>query len=75
MSQQQEQTASNIPAPEILEKIRARKQDVRRKILIGSYCIHKANEDGTIFDLYQQMDKYIKRKADRELFQLTSLTK
>lgn len=55
---------------ESLEKSRERKRDTRRKILIGSFFIDKANQDGSLDSLYQQMDVYLKRNADRELFQL-----
>ncbi|HAU2056269.1 TPA: mobilization protein, partial [Legionella pneumophila] len=55
-------------------KSRERKRDTRRKILVGSYFIDKANQEGTLFDLYQKIDKYIKRNADRELFHLEPLT-
>jgi len=70
MSDTQEQARVHTQTPGSLEKIQERKQDARRKILIGSYCIHKANREGTLVDLYQEMDNYIKRNADRALFKL-----
>lgn len=73
LKKKKEQLNAQIQKLENLEKSRSRKRDTRRKILIGSYFIDKANQDGTLFDLYQQLDQYIKRNADRELFQLTPL--
>ena len=73
LKKKKEQLNAQIQKLENLEKSRDRKRDTRRKILIGSYFIDKANQEGALFDLYKQMDKYIKRNADRELFQLTPL--
>ncbi|MCW8445688.1 mobilization protein [Fluoribacter gormanii] len=70
LKKKQEQIRAQIQKLESLEKARERKRDTRRKILIGSYFIDKANQEGTLFDLYQQMNHYIKRNADRELFHL-----
>ncbi|HHW4982782.1 TPA: mobilization protein [Legionella anisa] len=70
LKKKQEQIRAQIQKLESLEKARERKRDARRKILIGSYFIDKANQEGTLFDLYQQMNHYIKRNADRELFHL-----
>ncbi|MGQ3890233.1 mobilization protein [Legionella sp. CNM-1927-20] len=70
LKQKQEQLRAQIQKLESLEKSRERKRDIRRKILIGSYFLDKANEEGTLFDLYLEIDKYIKRNADRELFHL-----
>ncbi|HAU0345698.1 TPA: mobilization protein [Legionella pneumophila] len=70
LKKKQEQLRAQIQKLESLEKSRERKRDTRRKILVGSYFIDKANQEGTLFDLYQQIDKYIKRNVDRELFHL-----
>ncbi|WP_235810579.1 mobilization protein [Legionella bozemanae] len=70
LKKRKEQLNAQIQKLESLEKARERKRDTRRKILIGSYFIDKANQAGTLFDLYQQMNHYIKRNADRELFHL-----
>lgn len=70
LKKKQEQLRAQIQKLESLEKARERKRDTRRKILIGSYFIDQANQEGTLFDLYQQLNHYIKRNADRELFHL-----
>jgi hypothetical protein len=74
LKKKQEQLRAQIQKLESLEKSRERKRDTRRKILVGSYFIDKANQEGTLFDLYQQIDKYIKRNVDRELFHLEPYT-
>lgn len=73
LKKKQEQLRAQIQKLESLEKSRARKRDTRRKILVGSYFIDKANQERTLSSLYQQIDKYIKRNADRELFHLEPL--
>ncbi len=73
LKKKQEQLRAQIQKLESLEKSRERKRDTRRKILIGSYFLDKASEEGTLDSLYQQMEHYLKRNTDRELFQLTPL--
>jgi oligoendopeptidase F len=73
LKKKQEQLKARIQKVESLEKSRERKRDTRRKILVGSYFIDKANEEGSLGSLYQQMESYLKRNSDRELFQLVPL--
>lgn len=73
LKKKKEQLKAQIQKLESLEKSRERKRDARRKILIGSYFLDKANQEGSLSLLYQQLDAYLKRDADRELFQLTPL--
>ena len=53
------------------EKEQARKDDTRRKILIGS-CMLKIVENDTVAHekLMAQLDKYLTENRDRELFNL-----
>jgi hypothetical protein len=73
LKKKQEQLRAQIQKLESLEKSRDRKRDTRRKILLGSYFLDKAGEEGTLDSLFQQMENYLKRNTDRELFQLTPL--
>lgn len=73
LKKKQEQLRAQIQKLESLEKSRERKRDARRKILIGAYFLDKANQEGSLSLLYQQMDNYLKRNADRELFKLTPI--
>ncbi len=73
LKKKKEQLNARIQKLESLEKSRERKRDTRRKILVGSYFIDKANKDGCLDSLFQQLDGYLKRNSDRELFQLDPL--
>lgn len=73
LKKKQEQLKAQIQKLESLEKSRERKRDTRRKILTGSYFLDKASEEGGLDSLYQQMEHYLKRNSDRELFQLAPL--
>lgn len=64
-----ERLQAQIQKLEASEKSRERKQDTRRKILVGSYFIDKAKEEGGIESLYQLMGDYLKRENDKQLFQ------
>ena len=54
-----ERLQAQIQKLEASEKSRERKQDTRRKILVGSYFIDKAKEEGEIESLYQLMEDYL----------------
>jgi hypothetical protein len=73
LKNKKEQLNAKIQKLESLQKSRERKRDMRRKILIGAYFIDKANEQGSLDALYQQLDRYLKRNSDRELFHLELL--
>ncbi len=73
LKKKQDQLRAQIQKLESLDKTRERKRDTRRKILIGSYFIDKANDEGTLDALYQKLEHYLKRNSDRELFQLMPL--
>ncbi len=64
-----ERLQAQIQKLEASEKSRERKQDTRRKILVGSYFIDKAKEEGGVESLYQLMGNYLKRESDKQLFQ------
>ena len=64
-----ERLQAQIQKLEASEKSRERKQDTRRKILVGSYFIDKAKEEGGVESLYQLMGDYLKRESDKQLFQ------
>lgn len=74
LKKKKEQLNAQIQKLESLQKSRERKRDTRRKILIGAYFIDKATEDGSLNDLYQQLDGYLKRNSDRELFGLKHIS-
>jgi large subunit ribosomal protein L7/L12 len=73
LKKKKEQLNAQIQKLESLQKSRERKRDTRRKILIGACFMDKAAEDGSLDSLYQQLDGYLKRNSDRELFGLEGL--
>jgi large subunit ribosomal protein L7/L12 len=68
LKKKKEQLNARIQKLESLEKSRERKRDTRRKILIGAYFMDKATEEGFLDILFKQLDGYLKRNSDRELF-------
>ena len=56
---------------EKLEKERNRKIDTRRKVLAGSYLLHKYNDKPD--ELAKLLDKFLTKNKDRELFGLLPL--
>lgn len=71
---QQAKLAARIQAAEARVKVSERKQDTRRKILIGAYYLDEArkNDDG-LAGLKEKLDGYLKRDSDRGLFGLPPL--
>lgn len=57
-----------IQKMEALSKVQIRKQDVRRKILIGAYYLNQAVKDGTIAKLKEAMNVFLTRESDKKLF-------
>jgi large subunit ribosomal protein L7/L12 len=74
LKNKKEQLNARVQKLEALQKARERKRDTRRKILIGAYFMDKATEEGALDTLFQQLNGYLKRNSDRELFGLGSLT-
>lgn len=72
---QREQLEARIQNLEAAEKQRERKQDTRRKILIGSYYLDNAVKNGTYDQLKSEISTYLKRDSDRILFGLPLIEK
>jgi hypothetical protein len=68
-----EQLHARIKKMENREKYKTRKLDARKKMLVGAYFLEKADQEGTMAALVELMDQYLKRKADRNLFDLPPL--
>lgn len=52
---------------------RQRKADTRRKILVGSYYLERAERENRMEELKRAMDRYLTRNLDRALFDLPPL--
>lgn len=57
------------------EQSKERKDNTRRKILIGSYYLDLANKNNSFNDIVKLMDSYLTRDSDRMLFDLKSIKK
>lgn len=54
-----------------IEKVQKRKDDARKKILVGAYIIDKHERAETTEILMEELDMFLSRKKDRELFGLS----
>lgn len=61
---------ARIQATEARSNHAKRKQDTRRKILIGSYFLDKAIKENKLDEIKKLMDNYLSRDSDRKLFEL-----
>lgn len=73
LKQKQAALNARIEKMEAAEKTKAKKQDVRRKILLGAFALEQAIKDNKVDALYQKMDKFLVRNSDRVLFGLPLL--
>ena len=67
-----EQLKAQKAAEEARIRARVKKEDTRRKILVGAYFLEQADKDGTMPDLLKKLDGFLTRKNDRALFNLDS---
>lgn len=71
LKEQRAKIEARIQAAEARTKQAERKQDTRRKILVGSYYLEQAQADNKLDQLKKLMDDYLRRDSDRKLFDLT----
>jgi hypothetical protein len=57
------------------ELSKARKDDTRRRILVGAYYLEQANKNDKFEDIVNLMDKFLIRDSDRKLFGLKPISK
>lgn len=72
---QQDKLKARIQAIEARQKVSVRKQDTRKKILIGSFFLDKAEKENNMAELVKQIDKFLTRNSDRSLFDLPPIEK
>ena len=70
LKKKQMQLGERIKRLEAAEKARLKKQDTRRKILIGAYYLDEALKADKYEVLVSRMDKFLVRDSDRALFEL-----
>ena len=75
LKQQRDALNARIQAAEARGRVSARKQDTRRKILIGAYYLDQAQQNPDQWSqLVKIMADYLTRDSDRRLFGLPPLT-
>ena len=75
LKEQRNALNAKIQSAEARSRVSERKQDTRRKILIGAYYLEQAQRDSHQWaELQQIMTRYLTRDSDRRLFELPPLT-
>lgn len=70
LRKKQAQLQARIQMLQAREEMQRRKNDTRKKILIGSYFLDKYEKENARQILIAELDKFLFRKRDRELFGL-----
>jgi hypothetical protein len=70
LKEQKSKLEARIKMAEARTKSRERQNDLRRKILLGNYCLDSAAKSNSMDELKRIMDSYLKRDNDRVLFGL-----
>jgi len=70
LKEQREKLNARIQAAEARTKVTEKKQETRRKILVGSYYLDKAIKENKMATLKEVMDEFLTRNSDRILFDL-----
>ncbi len=73
LNKQKIQIAARIQLLEAAQKNQERKEDTRRKILIGACVLEKGVELGVLDIIKGALDTYLTRAPDRALFKLSEL--
>ena len=70
---QKQRIEAKIQKTEAMHKSRERKEDTRRKILLGAYFLDKIKNEGTLEAIKKELNDFLKRNSDRALFGLPEL--
>src|ERR1700733_5671312 len=73
LKRQKEIIEARLQQAEARHKQREKKEDTRRKILLGAYFLEKLRNDGTFESIKQELDSFLTRNSDRKLFDLPLL--
>jgi large subunit ribosomal protein L7/L12 len=73
LKRQKEMIEARIQKAEAHHKHRERKEETRRKILLGAYFLDKLRKDGTLESVKLELDSFLTRDSDRKLFGLIPL--
>jgi hypothetical protein len=75
LEKQKAQLTARIQSIKAREKVSERKEEIRLKMLIGSYYIEEARKSGDLDKLKLTISKKLKRESDRALFELRDVPK
>jgi hypothetical protein len=64
---------ARIQMIEAREKTRERKEETRRKILVGAYFLDEHRKNEKMEELVKKLNHYLERNLDRKLFDLPEL--
>ena len=64
---------ARIQMIESREKTRERKEETRRKILVGAYFLDEYRKTDRMEELVEKLDYYLERNSDRKLFNLPTI--
>lgn len=70
LRKQKEMIEARIQKAEARYKQREKKEDTRRKILLGAYFLDKLRTEGKMESIKPELDKFLTRNSDRVLFGL-----
>ena len=70
---QRDKLDARIRQTEALNKARVRKQELQRKILVGTFILEQAHREGHYAELVAKLDAYLTQDRDRKLFNLPPL--
>lgn len=73
LRRQKEIIEARIQKAEARYKQQEKKQETRRKILIGAYFLDKLRTEGRLESIKPELDKFLTRNSDRVLFGLTRI--
>lgn len=73
LKQQEQSLKARIQKAEARYKQQERKEDTRRKILLGAYFLEKLNNDAMFESIKSELDTFLTRNSDRKLFGLSIL--
>ena len=73
LKKQKEILDARIQQAESKLKVKERKEDTRRKILIGAFMIEKLKKEEKFDSMIKELDGFLTRNSDRKLFSMDYL--
>lgn len=69
LKKRREQLDARIKKMEAADKTKKKKEETRRKILLGAYTLDQAKKNGNEGELQKAMLNYLTRDIDKKLFE------